>query len=533
MAIQSPALDFRISSGVADTTRLLSEQNYYAQRNVTPQQLTSKLIYYMGRANRHAFPLATRLLGGGFFDISGMDKMESSEEAPFNVNTAIKYIEDTQEFSYPVMTNYRDGSAVGETLAGTTNGLGMQSIKVKFKTNVLIKDYIVRSPFGTQARVENIENAHPYWIYTLRLASGNAKHVFPESELKAGTIWINMFSAVAESGSRNIDIARAITPSAYKNQITKMRTGLSWEGESALKRVNFHVFADRDKNGDIELDKATNKKMYKWLDQYMYNYELDNFKMIESALWYSEYNKASNGQVGLKDPNTGKPIAIGAGILQQVLNKVKYSNFSYNLLEKVIGKAFYGIRGTPKTKTLYTGRLGFRKFDKAMKEAGYQFLTDWGFVADKFVTGSDYSLMLGGYFDGFYHVDGWIIKVKKTEIFDNGGLITNSPIDEESGLPWESARMLLLDDGDYEGEPNIQLVLKRGFEPYTHAIMKGFNHLPPSVAALSDNSTLTDSKNLGEVTSDLEKSCYMRMYQMGVQLLRGNTSVDFQFNPTM
>lgn len=529
MAIQSPALEFKVSSGIVDTTKLISEQNFYAQRHISPQQLTSKLIYYMGRQNKHAFPLATKLLGNGFFDASNYYKVEAGEDAPFNVNTTTKYIENTNEFSYPVMTNYRDGSPIAVTYSTANAGIRNSAIKVLYKTNVLIKNFIIRSPQGIQARVESVENKHPYFEYTIRLARGDENKIFPASELTKGTIWINMFPAVAESGSRNIDMGRMITPSVYKNQITKLRSGLSWEGEAALKTTSYITYVDKDKEGELMLDKKGAPKAL-WIDNYTYNYELDNLKMIEMLLWYSEYNRSSNGTINLKDPNTGKPIAIGAGILQQVLHKINYNRFSYNFLSNIIGKSFYGVLGSPKTKTLYTGTLGFRKFDAAMKDAGYSLLRDWGFIADKFVTGNDYNLMLGGYYDGFYHVDGWVIKVKKVDIFDNGGLITNSPIDEESGLPCESARMILLDDGETEGEPNIQMVLKKGFEPYMHGIMHGMNNVPPSLAGMLPSS-MGDSKSMGLVSSDEEKSSYMRIYQLGIQLLRGNTSIDFQYKP--
>lgn len=529
-SFQNPALEFQVARGIVDNEKILSEQNFYAQKNVTPQQITNKIIYYLGRMNPHSFPLATKIMGGGYFNTTGMATLEGEETKPFNINTTIKYIENTNEFSYPVMTNYRNGSPIAVDYAGSNAGKRNMAIKVLFKTNSLIKNCIIRSPQGILARVENIENKHPHFEYTLRLAKGDADKIFPDTELKAGVVWINMFTAVAESGSRNIDIARMMTPSAYKNQINKLRTGLTWEGEAALKTTSYAVFNDKKPDGTPVLDEKTNKPKVNWLDQYTYNYEIDNLTMLEAAFWYSEYNRNSQGTINLLDPNTGKPIALGAGILQQVLNKTTYSKFSYKFLQKLIGKAFYGVRGTPKTKTLYTGTLGLRLFDAAMKEAGKQLLTDWGFIAREFVTGSDYNMMLGGFFDGFYHVDGWVIKVKKVDIFDNGGLITNSPIDPESGLPCESARMVLLDDSDYEGEPNIQLVLKKGFEPYTHSIMRGFNHLPPSLAALDPKST-SDPKDLGVVSTDEEKSSYMRMYQAGVQLLRGNTSLDLRYKP--
>ena len=530
MAIQSPDLKFKVSNSIQDTTKLISEQNYYAQKQSTPAQLTRKLIYYLGKQNPLDFPLATKLMGGGYFNTSNMQKMEDNTvDNPFHINTTMKVI-DTTEFTYPVMTSFRNGSEVATTLTGSSNGIGQSEFTLVFKTNALHKSYIIQSPRKVQLYVVDMKSVGGLFYYTVKIPTGVMAQVCPASETVAGTIWINMFPVIAESGSRNIDIARMVTPSAYKNQITKMRTGLSWEGESANKKSKIIVFKDA-KNPEVDLKGGTEGGAY-WMDQYTYNYEIDNLTLVESLLWYSEYNRNANGTISLKDNFTGKPIAIGAGILSQILNKVSYNKFSHKFLSDLIGRQFYGIKGTPREKTLYTGTLGFRIFDAAMKRAGVEFLkpNGWNGVADKFVTGSSDSLMLGGYFDGFYHVDGWIIKVKKTNIFNNS-LITNSPIDEESGLPCESGRMILLDDSDYEGESNIQLILGDGFTPYKHAVLRGFNDVPPSISIMGGNNMLDDKSSLGVVGSDEEKSSYMRMYKMGVQLLRGNTSFDLQYTP--
>ena len=54
-----------------------------------------------------------------------------------------------------------------------------------------------------------------------------------------------------------------------------------------------------------------------------------------------------------------------------------------------------------------------------MKEAGATLLgpLGGGDIASKFVTGTERNLALGGFFDKFYHVDGYTIKVKKAQIY--------------------------------------------------------------------------------------------------------------------
>jgi hypothetical protein len=531
----SPDLKFKVTSAIMDTNKLISEENFYAQGQQTPAQITRKLTYMLGTSPnlKNDFPLATKLLGGGYFNTSQMQRGDDGTmDNPFHINSNIKTIATT-EFTYPIMGNFRNGAEIATTVTGATNGIAGQTFKVLFRTNALHKSFIIQSPRKIQLYVEDVRPVGSLYEYTLKIANGNMNQYCPVGELVSGTVWINMFSAIAESGSRNIDIARMITPALYKNQITKMRVGLSWEGESATKECKFYVFNDVKSNGELELD-SNNKPKSLWIDQYTYNFEVDNLTMVESMLWYSEYNRNANGTIPLKDNITNKTIAIGAGLLSQITNKIVYNRFSHKFLADVISRGLYGIKGLSKEKTLYTGTLGYRFFDKAMKEAGIAFYGASGFgggnVADKFLSGTNMDLMLGGYFEGFYHVDGWIIKVKKVSIFDNS-LVSNSPIDEESGLPWESARMVLIDDGVYDGENNIQLIMGEGFSPYKHAVLRGFNDVPPSIRLLQGSTNLSDKSQIDVVGSDEEKSSYMRMYKMGIQMMKGNTSFDLQYIP--
>lgn len=527
MAILSPAAKFLVKTGIYDEKKFIDEENYYTQRNSNVSMLSSKMVYMTGMQER-SLPLATRLLGAPYFDVSGMKKGEG--ENPFSLNSTTKTVE-TKEFTYPVMTQVKKGSEVGKNSITGTPGLGFQPFEVLYKTNGLHKNFFIRSPKGTMLYVtkDPVPEGNQF-RYTLQLGSGAPTQFVDPLEFTEGTVWINMFPAIAESETRNIDIARAITPSYFKNQLTKARIGMSWGGDAANFKTKVLTFVDKTPEGEISVDEKGNPRVM-WMDQYMYNFEVDSMEYIESLLWYQEYNRQVNGKIPLIDGFTGKPIGVGAGILQQILNKVSYTSFSYEMLNDIIGRAYYGIKGTPKTKTLYTGTLGFRKFDAAMKKAGFKLLTDWGFVSNLFVTGTDRNLMLGGYFDGFYHIDGWIIKVKKVDIFDNG-LISNSPIDEESGLPYESARMVLLDDAEMDGESNLQLLMGKGYEPYKHAIKRGMNDVPLSMKMFSDKNTL-DNSSIANVSDDMDKSTYMRMYNLGVQLMRGNTSIDFQYNPAI
>ncbi len=522
MANLSPGLEFRVHSGIYDTKKFIDEQNYYTQKNMSIERLTSKLIYMLGK-DKHSFPLAQRLMGAPYFDME-VNK-ENDAENPFAINTSVKTV-DSEEYTYPLVVPFAAGSRIVRSsyTTGDKPGIGQTMVTVEFENNVLHKNFVIMSPKKTLAYVKDARVKGSFWEYDLVQAGSVKDNSFIDpTELAENVVWINGWSAVASSESRTTDMARAITPSLFKNQMNTLRSGLSWGGDAANLKTKVAVFSDRDPQGNLI------NGDYRWIDQYTLNYEVDNFTMLETLFWYSEYNRMGNGLIPLKDDLTGKVIQMGSGILQQIIHKYSYTNFTYALLSDLIGRAYNGLRDTPQTKTLYTGKLGYRKFDAAMKKAGIEFLTDWGLVADKFVTGNDRSLMLGGYFDGFYHVDGWIIKVKRVDIFDNG-FITNSPIDSESGLSYESARMILLDDSMVEGESNIQLLQHSLYQPYTHAVIRGMNNVPPSIKLLEGKGNL-DAGLVQEVATDMDKSSYTRKYKVGVQMLRGNTSLDLQYNP--
>jgi len=159
------------------------------------------------------------------------------------------------------------------------------------------------------------------------------------------------------------------------------------------------------------------------MDYFMWQFEKQWLEDCEHFYWYSRYNRLSDGTIPLKDLLTGKDIPIGAGVLEQIGNKSTYSKLTYNSLATKIGDALFG--QTDKagmTLTLMTGTGGFREFDRCMKEAGATLLGPFGAgdIASKFVSGTGYNLALGGFFDQFYHIDGYTIKVKKNPIFDTG-----------------------------------------------------------------------------------------------------------------
>jgi hypothetical protein len=147
-----------------------------------------------------------------------------------------------------------------------------------------------------------------------------------------------------------------------------------------------------------------------------------------------------------------------------------------------------------------------------------------GAIADKFVTGTGYNLMLGGYFDGFYHIDGYTIRLKYNPVFDTGRVAMKSPLHPITGLPLESYRMVFIDNSEQDGQPNIRHVAQKG-RSFIDGVVKGLTKMPRSVNILLGNSGNEGDKFLSTVQ---DKSEYTRMKSAGIQIMRANRCFDLQ-----
>ncbi len=263
-----------------------------------------------------------------------------------------------------------------------------------------------------------------------------------------------------------------------------------------------------------------------WMDFEHYQFERAWLEECEHMYWYSRYNRRANGTIALKDILTGKVIPTGAGMLEQINNYSTYTSLTYNYLQNTVANALFGQSDTDGMSiTLHTGRGGMREFDAAMKEAGITQLA-LGDVGDKFIGGSNYNLVSMGFFDAFYHIDGYYIKVKHNPIFDYGRRAIKSPLHPDTGYPLESYRMVFIDDGTFDGEPNLQMVAEKG-RRFLHGVVPGMATMPKQYQILQGAGNI-NSGSLSLITSDVDKSSYHRLMVGGCQLRRGNTSLHLQ-----
>jgi hypothetical protein len=503
---QLPKLKYQVSEQIIDTKSLLDEENFYNQKQGSPSELTKKLTFILGDYNRN-YPISLMTMGGIGYDGSALQR-------------AAVELDDIQ-FTYPVMGRLSKASIIRKTdySGGDKPGLGFKEFFLYFDDNLIKRFFVIQSSNGTMAYIQkDAEQVGSLWKYTCVLYAAAEADFCPVADTEAGTAWIDLFSQVPESRSRSTETTMAM-PGQYKNQMGFLRTGMSWAGNAANKIMKIQITDHEGQKTDV------------WMDWFMWQFEQKWLDQCEHSFWYSRYNRLANGTIPLKDLLSGKVIPSGSGILEQIQNKETYSSLTYNLIQNFIGDALYSQQDqVGKSLTFHAGRGFLREFDRAMKDKGINILTDWGSVSEKFVTGSGRSLMLGGFFDGFYHIDGYTIKVKHNPVFDFGKVAmaqsAGGRVHPETGWALESYRGVFIDDADYDGQPNIQHVAQKG-RSFLHGIIPGLTPMPKSLQVMAGGFNVSgdDAKVLA---SDMDESSYTRMKSAGIQILRANTCFDLQ-----
>lgn len=493
-----PGLKYQVQESIFDGKSMLDESNFYNQRQGSPSILTSKITYILGDANK-AFPLSMMTVGAA---------------EGYGAANTVKEIDDIQ-FTYPVMGRDDKVSFCSDSVYSATGdypGLSNTIFYLIFPDNWIKRFYIIQSEGGYQAYVtgdpEPVANGYRY---ACTLPAASSTDYLPYTETLAGRKWIELFTGVAESESRTTE-SKMVMPGMFKNQMGVMRTGWSWAGNASNKMMKIKV--SRDGGNETEV----------WMDYAMWQYEKRWLNDCEHMYWYSRYNRQTDGTINLKDFLTGKQIPFGSGVLEQITNKSTYSRLNYNTLANKVGDALFGVSDSGGMDvTLMTGTGGLREFDRAMKDAGATVIGALGAgdIASKFVTGTGRDLALGGFFNKFYHIDGYTIKVKLNPVFNTGRVAQVGPLHPESGLPLESYRMVFIDDSDVDGQPNIQFVTQKG-RNQVDGVIKGLAELPRSLKIMNK---IGDS-NL--VSTDQDKSSYTRLKTGGIQIMRANRCFDLQ-----
>ena len=165
---------------------------------------------------------------------------------------------------------------------------------------------------------------------------------------------------------------------------------------------------------------------------------------------------------------------------------------------------------------LYTGKGGKRVFHNAvMADANArQYYQRLGEVAIKEYNGK---LTYGAYADRYKTIDGHIITVRETAIFDHGRIAEMQRLNGDmiDGFPRASYTMVFVDHSVYESERNIQYVCESGNE-FMEGVYAGFTQLPDMWKALRAKDT--------NLSTTKDEASYEVKGSHGIAMLKNTTS---------
>lgn len=411
-----------------------TDENSLNNALLTQPDMISTVLTHIGGRENEKFPMTFMTEG----QAGGADYQE---------------INDAQYQFRTMHRGKKHDVVVSSTYSGTDKpGIGKTDFYVVFKTRWLVEQHPVVSAYGTKARImappKQLANGYQY---KFRLLSPSASAYCPLTDLVAGTKWSMIGNGIVSESDSMGNRSNIQTPGMMVNQLSFMRKSYRYSGNIANKYV------------EIELMTGKNKKTMYWLEYEMFQHHMEWLEMSEEWMWESIYNRNADGVIDLIDEESGKPIPIGAGLIEQIPNNDTYGVLTYNKLYQLIGDTAYGATDTDQMEfVLYAGKGFLRDFDEAVKNRASSLKAIEGGAGTKFIEGSGRNLILTGFFKQFEHVDGHRVIVKWLPLLDFGGRAEAAPKHPISNLPMTSHEAFFIDQSIYDGQRNVKMVAQKG-----------------------------------------------------------------------
>ena len=437
----------------ANTSRILYHDKFHGQGFTNENTLANALLTKADTIN----PVITHLAGRDDkkFPLTFLTEGQKGGTRTIEINDV--------QYDWPTFRRLRKADPVVSStyVAGNTPGLAGTPIIVIMETNWIKEGHTVVGEDNSRCRVEHepIRVGNNYQYTWINMNPDPTSFIDP-AQLAVGKKWSMVGGAkVSESFSKGKS-SNVVTPGKMKNQISIMRKSYIVGGNMNNKTV------------ECQFNIGGTTTSY-WMPFEEWQHMLDWKQVGEESCWEDQYNRLANGTIPLKDPDTGLPIPIGSGVIEQIPNSDTYSTLTANRLKTTVADVMYGATDTGNMEVvLYTGEGGFEEFDAAMKNeaSGFSLVANSN-VGDKFVggAGNSHTLVYGAYFTSYKHVDGHVITLKKLPMLDHGGRAENSPKHPVSGKPLTSYEMYFVDQSVYDGERNVLMVTQKG-----RSMIRGF-----------------------------------------------------------
>jgi hypothetical protein len=337
--------------------------------------------------------------------------------------------------------------AVDHPLATSTDariGINFSTFKVLFPIKYFSVGFICRFWNGELARVVS----EPYregqhWCYEFQILSNNPMSYMNPESLRAGREVTWDFSAY-EEGSTGGGMVDA-TPSWFRNQMTTTRISYGMTGSAKYETLWFEI-----------TNTVTGEKANLWMFYQQYLAMKQWSRQQERMIWNSRYNRLADGTFGIQGI-TGRPVKTGSGIEEQIsgVNRIIASELTEDMLWAMTAD-MYQVLGKENSKmVLITGMGGIHEFHRILKKTQQQYQ-----VVDTIFTNRETGnkLSFGGQFITYKGFMGNEITVVNHPMFNDRSVYpkTVGPY----GYTDQSYKMFFIDFGDYDGEPNVQMITK-------------------------------------------------------------------------
>jgi len=355
---------------------------------------------------------------------------------------------DRLEYEYRIKTHRLTTRPLAK--AHTALGDG-NTFYLEFHDKWFIKDYVLVNAYGEQVRImAEPEAVGANYRYLVQMINPDATANITVGD--EGDLWAQMYAPVGVDFSRG-NASNWEVPGKVRNKIGTIRKSYHMSGNA------------KDFVAEFTLPKRGGGSTKLWMDYEEYTHMLNFKEECEMYYWYGQKTYDSSGKSTMKDEN-GQPVLVGPGLLEQVINKDTYSTLTESKIKNIIGDLFYGMTdANAKQVTLYTGTGGAREFDEALKGHMGADSNSWKVGGEnRFITGSGRSLGVTGYFTSYDHVDGHSVKVVKLPMFDHGPVADARAKHPVTGYSLESYRMVFVDQSNYDGQANVQMISKKGRE---------------------------------------------------------------------
>ncbi len=472
-----------------DSNLYADENLLYRNKLIDPVQLDINMTYMYGK-DSDIFPLLTKTRGEGLM----------KSKTPIRAN-------DTT-FTWKVFGRMKHVSECAGVSGSGNVGKGHALFTIKMRDGMFIKQYGAMSPSGGyRIRIEKEmgkqSDGFHYYLVQSKDTTGAG---IPVTEFAVGKYWVLTAPTVPLSkagGNRD----NTMTPGEWVSQFGLHRWSKHIAGNVSNKTLNIRLPLDNGGTTDM------------WMPFDMKRFDIDRMLLEEDHLWHSEFNRDEKGNITLIDEETHEPVPETAGVKEIVTSIGNYDTYSDLTLAKIdstIVSAFGNrVDNTPTEIIIYTGDGGIRQFNKALQDDANTntYMIPLG---DRVIGESDGYLTYGKYFNQYKTIDGKIISIINTNLFNHGPQAEKDRANGNmiAGFPAYSYNMVSLDHSRTDdGGRNIGLIAEKGRE-YITGVYKGMSPLPPVWGSVPE-SLLSTRQDI---------ATYEIMSSMGIYMTNPTTS---------